>query len=334
MTSRNLTVAIFAFLLLTIPTQAAEPPTGTVRAAPECASAKTAVECADILRRLGKNPFDAFDYPDPVYAAQNQNVSHSYSLTAAQWVQVASVFLAAFLGMCTGVVLEFFKNWRADVKTSRQKLQREVQQINGVIAGIGFNIETLLHLVMQNILPHHRQSHAAYKALCELPKDGESIKQFAISLHQYPALMMTCPELHFIESDFWKEIPFIIEKDPELVKQFGWLMSYAREIQNATGQRSKNIQAARILASQQGGGLNFYVLDSVLQLQASISNSECVTALEFFRVCLRMARNLEDINHTYKIRGKKTTLIPPPPLPDAMNALKKIADKFVPQMPT
>jgi hypothetical protein len=76
------------------------------------------------------------------------------------------------------------------------------------------------------------------------------------------------------------------------------------------------------------------VLDSVLQLQASVSNSECITALEFFRVCLRMARNLEDINRTYKIPGRKTTLIPPPPLSDAMNELKKIADEFVPQMPT
>ena len=182
------------------------------------------------------------------------------SLTTAQWVQVASVFLSALLAMIVGILLDLFKRHRDSVKAAREKQQREVQQINGVIAGIAFNIETLLHLVMQNILPHHRQSHAAYKALCSLPRDDERMKQFALSLHEYPALMMTCPDLHFIESDFWKEIPFIIEKDSELVKQFGWLMSYAREIQNATGQRNKNIEAARILASQQGGGLNFYVL--------------------------------------------------------------------------
>jgi hypothetical protein len=63
-------------------------------------------------------------------------------------------------------------------------------------------------------------------------------------------------------------------------------------------------------------------------------DSECVTALEFFRVCLRMTRNLEDINRTYKVMVKKSTLIPPPPLPHAMNELKKIADELVPQMPT
>ena len=117
--------------------------------------------------------------------------------------------------------------------------------------------------------------------------------------------MTTCPELHFIECDFWKEIPFIIKKGPELVKQSGWLASYAREIQNATAQRNKNIEAARTLVSQQGGALNFYVLDSVLQLQASVSNSECVTALEFFRVCLRMARHLEQIIRTYRAPGTK-----------------------------
>jgi hypothetical protein len=256
-------------------------------------------------------------------------------LKAPQWLQIISVFLAAFLGMCTGIALELFKNWRVNVKASHEKQTRELQQINGVIAGIGFNIETLLHLVMQNILPHYRQSHAAYKALHALPRDdGENIARFAISLHQYPALMMTCPELHFIECDFWKEIPFIIEKDPELVKQSGWLVSYAREIQNATSQRNKSIEAARALASQQAGKLSFYVLDSVLQIQAATSDAECVTALEFFRVCLRMARHLENINRTYKIRGNKTTLTPPTPLPDAMNELKKIADVLVPQMPT
>jgi hypothetical protein len=203
-------------------------------------------------------------------------------MSLQQWIQVASVFLAAFLAMCTGIGLEYFKSWRAEVKTLAEKQKREVQQINGVIAGIGFNIETLLHLVMQNILPHYGQSHAAYKALCVLPRDSERMTQFALSLHQYPALMMTCPQLHFIECDFWKELPFIIERDPELVKQSGWLVSYAREIQNATTQRNKNIEAAQTLVSQQGGGLNFYVLHSVLQMQASISNSECVTALEIF----------------------------------------------------
>jgi hypothetical protein len=70
MTSRTLTAAIL--LLLAIPAQAAEPPTGTVKPSPECASAKTATECADILKRVGKNPFDAFDLPDSVYAAQNK----------------------------------------------------------------------------------------------------------------------------------------------------------------------------------------------------------------------------------------------------------------------
>jgi hypothetical protein len=147
------------------------------------------------------------------------------TLTAQEWLQIISVFLAAFLAMCTDIALEFFKNWRASVKALCEKQNRELQQINGVIAGIAFNIETLLHLVMQNILPHYRQSHAAYKALYAVPPDdGESMARFAISLHQYPALMMTCPELHFIECDFWKEIPFIIEKDPELIKQSGWLI--------------------------------------------------------------------------------------------------------------
>jgi uncharacterized membrane protein len=38
------------------------------------------------------------------------------AMSLQQWVQVASVFLAAFLAMCTGITLELFKNWRANAK--------------------------------------------------------------------------------------------------------------------------------------------------------------------------------------------------------------------------
>jgi hypothetical protein len=254
------------------------------------------------------------------------------TLNAAQWIQVASVFLSALLAMIVGILLDLFKRHRDDMKAAQEEQYREVQQINGVIASIGFNVETLLHLVMQNILPHQRQSHAAYNALLSLRGDDERIKRFAISLHQYPALMMTCPDMHFIECDFWKELPFIIEKDSELVKQSGWLISHVREIQNVTTQRNK-IDAARELASKQGGALSYYVLDSVLQVQASVSNAECVTALEFFRTLLTMAKNLELINSKYKIQGKKSRLIPPPPLQDAMKELTTISQQVIPEMP-
>jgi hypothetical protein len=209
------------------------------------------------LEKRGKNPFDAFDYPDAAYAAQNEtrlppckNGAASCkpwerdwtntllppgaivtdqgiiipptsafpigSLTVAQWVQVVSVFLSALLAMIVGILLDLFKRHRDSVKATREKLEHEVQQINGIISGIGFNISTLSHIVMQNILPHYNHSHAAYKALHNVNGDGERIKQFAISLHQYPALIMTCPQMHFREWDFWTELPLSYRQRPEL----------------------------------------------------------------------------------------------------------------------
>jgi hypothetical protein len=67
-------------------------------------------------------------------------------VNAQQWLQIVAVFLAAFLAMCTSIGLEFFKSWRSNVKDRKEKQRREVAQINVAIAGIAFNIESLLHV--------------------------------------------------------------------------------------------------------------------------------------------------------------------------------------------
>ncbi|MFI5020692.1 MAG: hypothetical protein ACHQRJ_03425 [Alphaproteobacteria bacterium] len=164
--------------------------------------------------------------------------------------------------------------------------------------------------------------------------DGERLAQFAASLHTYPALMMTCPEMHFIEWDFFKELPFIVEKDPELLKQAAWLISRSREIANATKNRNRYIEMALSTTSSQQGALNFHQLHSVLQLQTSVSDSESVTALQFFELLLDIDKKLEAINGTYKIAAKKSKLTPPEPLQIAMDQLREIFNTVVPNMPT
>jgi hypothetical protein len=149
-----------------------------------------------------------------------------FSLDATQVIQVTSVFLAALLAMCVGILLEVFKDRRSISEYNQGKLKREVAQINNTISVIGYNIEALFHSVNQFILPHHNEGHIAYKALLETKGDP----QFAMSFPTYSALVTTCPELHLIEWDFFKELPFIFEKDPELLKQSHWLISQSREI--------------------------------------------------------------------------------------------------------
>ncbi len=208
----------------------------------------------------------------------------------------------------------------------RQKQEKEIRQINAVIAGIGFNIEILLHIVTQNILPHYTQSHIAYKALQGTKGDVDRMTEFANSLHTYHALIMTCPELYFIEFDFWRELLFIVERDANVLKQSGWLVAGAHQIKNLTLQRNRNIEFDLHLRNQQGGKLNYYALESMLQRHVTIANAECITAGKLFYVLRDMAKKLERIND--QAQGQK--LILPPGLDDAMKELKQILDLINP----
>jgi hypothetical protein len=71
MNSRFLFVALW---LLSPPVHAAEPLVGPVKPPPDCASAENANECAELLKKLGKNPFEAFGEVgrEPVYSGQNE----------------------------------------------------------------------------------------------------------------------------------------------------------------------------------------------------------------------------------------------------------------------
>src|SRR5689334_3872763 len=74
-------------------------------------------------------------------ATNRLSLRNRTAMSLQQWVQVASVFLAAFLAMCTGIGLELFRNWRASLKDRKEKQRREVAQLKVAIAGIAFNIE-------------------------------------------------------------------------------------------------------------------------------------------------------------------------------------------------
>ena len=199
----------------------------------------------------------------------------------------------------------------------RKQQEREIEQINAVIAGVAFNIEILLHIVHDYVLPHHNESHAVYKAYREVKGDIERAKRFVASLNDYPALNTKCPEIHFFECDFWKELPFIVEKDAEILKQSGWLLSLAKEMINHIRQRNYNIDAAIQLMNQHDG-LRFPVAGSIVQRHTSIANAECATAWQLFTKLLDMAKSLQGVND----RARK--LIPPPPLQGVMTKLEEI----------
>jgi hypothetical protein len=108
-----------------------------------------------------------------------------------------------------------------------------------------FNIEEMLHVVMQHILPHREQSYAAAAALQRAMNGETALRIFGASMQsKFPAMTTRCPVPHFIEIDFFKEIPFALEKDPELLKLSGLIISYANKIREIISERNRNIENA------------------------------------------------------------------------------------------
>jgi hypothetical protein len=401
MTSRNFTVAIFASLLLAIPAQAAAPSSGTATVKPplECAAAKTATECADILKRLGENPFDAFDYPDSMYAIQNEtplppcrNRAASCNPWERDWsnTRLPSGSIVTDQGVILPQqrtpIVNFLYNWQtiitgglailaaligggityragviqanatrtaadsqvaavntqlahlkaekaeADKREEIERQQREISNINLAISGIKYNIETLLHIVIQFIIPHHADAHKAVTDLHNALKgDPREVAHFAATFFPatYPALVTLCPDVHFIEWDFFDKLPFLAEKDPELLGQTHWLISQSRDLVAAIKTQNSSTQES-FRNTIQEGGLTLAALNSILNIQTSVANGECLTSLQLFELFLSVEKKLEAINDTYKLPAKKSKLTIVEPFQAVMNQLHEIKSTMIP----
>jgi hypothetical protein len=210
---------------------------------------------------------------------------------------------------------------RADI----ERQQQEISKINVAISGIGYNIETLLHIVTQFIIPHHASAHKAFTDLRNALKDPQEAAQFAATFfpQTYPALVTLCPDVHFIEWDFFEKLPFLAEKDPELLRQTHWLISQSRDLMNAIKNQNSATQNAGSKTIQEGG-LKLSALYSILHLQTSIANGECFTSLQLFELFVSMEKKLETINATYTIPAKKSKMTTLEPLQAVMDQLREI----------
>jgi hypothetical protein len=152
---------------------------------------------------------------------------------------VASVFVSALLAMIVGILLDRIRAWFERRKNSREKQIHEIQQINAVISGITFNIELLSHIASQNILLHYKDSATMDQKIRHAGPNDSSIHSLIINMNnEYPFVFMTCPNMYLLEYDFSEKLPFIIERDAEIVKHSGWLVNGIREIKNTTSRRN------------------------------------------------------------------------------------------------
>jgi hypothetical protein len=133
----------------------------------------------------------------------------------------------------------------------------------------------------------------------------------------------TCPEIHFREWDFFKDLPFIAEKDPELLQQTGWLIDQSRALVAAIKTRNSRIEAVNTTTAQQGG-LKFAEFENILHLQLSIAKAECVISLQLFELLLDIEKRLEAINNAYQTKARKIKLTMPKSLGPVMAQLREI----------
>jgi hypothetical protein len=246
-------------------------------------------------------------------------------LTVQQgWWPIASVFVSAFLAMMVGIGVERLRAWVERKKINHERQEQQINQINAVISGLTFNIELLTHIVSQNILPHYRDS----RSICEeINKGGMNDDHHIVAfLSKHPCFFMTCPEMYLVEYDFSKELPFIIEHDPEMVKHSGWLVNGIREIKAITARRNQYVEDALALDRLNEGPGNIEKFKTVAKRQESIATTECIVSSQLIEVLVRLEKNLEKINESFKIPKKKSKITLPEPLKEMMRELKEISD--------
>jgi hypothetical protein len=93
----------------------------------------------------------------------------------------------------------------------------------------------------------------------------------------------------------------------------------------ATKNRNNLIRDARDTTVKQGG-MSLNELRSTLQLQTSMSDSECINSFELFSVLIDIEKRLEDVNETYKIKVQKSRATMPKDFDTIYTQLHGIVD--------
>jgi hypothetical protein len=242
------------------------------------------------------------------------------------------IFLASLLGFVTALFLDWLKTRRDSQKLTRERREKELAQLSGVTTAIGFNIEALIHTVMQQVLPHRDQSYAAIAAIQSVRNKEMEMQQFYELLHsEFLPIVTRCPEPYFIQVDLFKEIPFVLAKDPELLKLSGWVLTFTRHLLYIFDERNKHID----LATLGKDDLDIKSLERHIATQATVGDKEVVNCFQLFQQFIAIGNKLEAIiRQDYKdVIGPKLRVQPPDVLKDILKELERLAKEIVPEWP-
>ncbi len=247
-------------------------------------------------------------------------------------ISAAPVFFGAVLGLAFGFFADWLKTRRENRKISRAKREEELAQLNGIMTALGFNVESLTHTVMQQVMPHYDQSHAAIDAI-QAVRDGKmTLQQFDELLHSdFMPAMTRCPDPYFIEVELFRAAPFVIAHDPNLLKLSAWIPTYIRDLRYILSERNKMIDLTTLGQASLDGA----TIERSMHTQASVANAEVVNSFQLFQQLLSVSERLEVIikSDYGDMPGRKLRIQPPDALKDTLARLEHITKSVVPDLP-
>ena len=236
--------------------------------------------------------------------------------------------LIALLAAVIGVILTLTAESR---KAYRERQEKELTQLNGAATAMGYNIEALLHIVDQQILPHHEQNDAAFVALHAAESNTAQLREFVETIDlKFTGMMTRCPEPYFIYLEFFRDIPFVVAKDLELLKRSGWMVFYTQALKELIREQNRRIEIAESVS------LDFKTfeeqirvqanLEEQIRVQANIAQGEIINSLMLFEQFIAICEKLEKLTKSYKKKfGVRLAVGFPAPLDDTMDKLRTAA---------
>jgi hypothetical protein len=196
-------------------------------------------------------------------------------------ITASPIFLASLLGLATALLLDWLKTRRESRKTVRERLENELALLSGVNTAIGFNVTTLIHTVVQQILPHHEQSQAACAAIEALHAGSIDRRQFNDLLHsEFQPMMRRCPVPYLEDVNISRDLSFLLKKDPGLIMLSGWVITYMQNLKAILIDRNKLIDIATLDTSKDA--LDLPTLEGQIATQAHIADVEVANAYHLF----------------------------------------------------
>lgn len=241
---------------------------------------------------------------------------------------------ASLLGLATALFLDWLKTRREEKNIIKEREEKELALLNSTNTSIGFNISVLTHAVMQQILPHHEQSHAACVAIMALHGDASRLEQFEELLHsQFQPMMKRCPELYLEDVNLPKDLPFLIAKDPDLIMLSGWITTYMQHLKSILSERNRLIDIVTIENAKDG--LDLPSLERQIATQATIADVEVVNAYQLFQQLASVSQKIEKIiGDKYKdVVGPKLKIRPPDAFDEIMTELERLSHNIVKDWP-